>query len=57
MSFVEEEAVMNMAEEMVRRLFQETLQCELPASFQRMTYDQAMASYGLEATKKLLRCL
>ncbi len=48
MSFVEEEAVMNMAEEMVRKLFQETLNYELPASFQRMTYDEAIASYGLD---------
>ncbi len=48
MSFVEEEAIMNMAEEMIRRLFKETLQIKLPEKFERMTYDRAMDLYGVD---------
>lgn len=48
MSFVEEDAVMNMAEGMIRRLFKETLQIKLPEKFERMTYDYAMDLYGVD---------
>jgi aspartyl-tRNA synthetase len=48
MSFVEEQDVMTMAEGMIQAVFKETLGVELPASFERMTYDQAMATYGVD---------
>ncbi|MBF0480088.1 MAG: aspartate--tRNA ligase [Desulfovibrionaceae bacterium] len=48
MSFVEEEAVMSMAEGLVRTLFRETIGVNLPEPFPRMTYGQAMAEYGLD---------
>jgi aspartyl-tRNA synthetase len=48
MSFVEEDQVMAMAEELVRTLFQETVGANLPNPFPRMTYQTAMADYGLD---------
>lgn len=46
MSFVDEEAVMGTMEAMIRHLFKETMDVELPASFPRMTYADAMHRYG-----------
>ncbi len=48
MSFVNEEKVMGMAEEMVRTVFKETIETELPSSFPRMTYADAMRDYGCD---------
>ena len=48
MSFVDEEQVMDMAEGMVRTLFQECLDVALPNPFPRITYDEAMRDYGLD---------
>ncbi|WP_300158317.1 aspartate--tRNA ligase [Solidesulfovibrio sp.] len=48
MSFVDEEQVMDMAETMIRTLFRECLDHELPNPFPRMTYQQAMAEYGVD---------
>ena len=48
MSFVDEEQVMDMAEGMVRALFRECLDVDLPAPFPRMTYDDAIRDYGLD---------
>jgi aspartyl-tRNA synthetase len=48
MSFVEEEDVMSMAEGMIRAVFRDTLGVEIPATFERMTYDQAMETYGVD---------
>jgi len=48
MSFVDEEQVMDMAETMIRTLFSECLDKELPTPFPRMTYDAAMRDYGLD---------
>ena len=48
MSFVDEEQVMDMAETMIRTLFGECLDKELPTPFPRMTYDDAMRDYGLD---------
>ena len=44
-SFVEEEDIMAVAESMVRSLFRDLLQVELPA-FPRMTFEEAMRRYG-----------
>ncbi len=48
MSFVEEEDVMSMAEGMMQAVFKDTLGVELLAPFERMTYDEAMATYGVD---------
>jgi len=48
MSFVDQEQVMDMAETMIRRLFKETLDIELPDPFPRMTWAKAMADYGVD---------
>ncbi|PRY71278.1 aspartate--tRNA ligase [Halomonas ventosae] len=44
-SFVEEEDIMSITEAMVRQLFQEVLDVELPA-FPRMPYAEAMSRFG-----------
>ena len=46
MSFVDEEAVMGAMESMLRHLFKETMDIELPESFPRMRYAEAMQRYG-----------
>lgn len=46
MSFVDEEDVMGAMEGMLRHLFKETMDVELPATFPRMTYADAMHRYG-----------
>ncbi|MGE4290927.1 MAG: aspartate--tRNA ligase [Desulfovibrio sp.] len=48
MSFVDEEIVQDMAENMVRTLFRETMEIELPDPFPRMTYADAMRDYGVD---------
>ena len=46
MSFVDEADVMSTMEGLVRHLFQEALDVELPATFPRMTYAEAMQRFG-----------
>ncbi len=46
MSFVDEERVTGEMEAMIRHLFKETMDVELPAIFPRMTYADAMHRYG-----------
>ena len=48
MSFVSEGQIMDMAENMVRTLFTETLGQDLPPTFPRMTFAQAMDEYGVD---------
>lgn len=48
LSFVEQNQVMDLAERMIRHVFQKTLDVSLPDPFPRLTYDQAMADYGLD---------
>ncbi|MGD8933164.1 MAG: aspartate--tRNA ligase [Gammaproteobacteria bacterium] len=45
-SFMGEEAVMEINEEMIRGLFREVLQVDLPNPFPRMTYAEAMSRFG-----------
>ena len=45
-SFVDEEAIMSITENMVRGLFKQVLNVELPATFERMPYSEAMARFG-----------
>jgi len=46
MSFVDEEAVMGTMEGMIRHLFKETMEIDLPTPFPRMSYAEAMQRYG-----------
>ncbi len=48
MSFVDEEAVMTMAEGLVARVFKDALGKELSLPLPRMTYADAMAKYGVD---------
>lgn len=46
MSFIEENDIMNLMEEMIRELFKSILNVTLPYPFPRMTYQEAMARFG-----------
>lgn len=46
MSFIDEEAVMGMMENLMRQLFKEVMDVELPAPFPRMSYAEAMLRFG-----------
>lgn len=46
MSFVDEEDIMNLMENMIRGLFKATIDVELPDSLPRMTYQEAMRRFG-----------
>ncbi len=46
MSFVDESDITNMMEDLMRHLFRETLNTELPNPFPRMSYAEAMQRYG-----------
>ncbi len=48
MSFVDEERIMGMAENMVRTMFREAAGVALPDVFPRMTFAEAMRDYGLD---------
>lgn len=48
MSFVDEEAVMTNTEALMQKLMRETVGREIEASFRRMTYDEAMKTYGTD---------
>jgi len=47
-SFLNEEQIMTLMEQMIRELFAEVLQVELPNPFPRMTFAEAMARYGVD---------
>ncbi|MDR2876620.1 MAG: aspartate--tRNA ligase [Chromatiales bacterium] len=47
-SFIDEEALMSLMEEMIRRLFVEVVGVELPAPFPRMTWIDAMSRFGID---------
>jgi len=48
MSFVDEEQIMFMAENMVRTMFKEAADVALPDAFPRMTFAEAMRDYGVD---------
>lgn len=48
MSFVGEEDVMNISEGMLQSLFKDVLDIKLSLPFPRLTYDEAIARYGLD---------
>lgn len=45
-SFMDEDEIMALNEEMIRQLYKEVLDVDLPAPFPRMSYEEAMARYG-----------
>ncbi len=48
MSFVTQEDIFKLIENLFVHLFKETINCELPASFPRLTYYEAMDKYGCD---------
>ncbi len=48
MSFVDEEAVMGMAEKLMAKVFKECMGRDLALPFPRMTYERAMGEYGVD---------
>ncbi len=54
MSFIDEEQIMSLMEEMIREVFRETLGVELPDPFPRMSYAEAMRRFGSDRPD--LRC-
>jgi len=48
MSFVGEEDIMAISEQMMQRVFKDVLDIEVKPPFPRLTYDEAMARYGLD---------
>ncbi len=47
-SFVDEEVIMTLMEDMIRRLFREVRSEELPDPFPRMTHAEAVARFGID---------
>lgn len=47
-SFMDENSIMNLLEEMVRQLFAVTLNVTLPNPFPKMTHKEAMARFGID---------
>lgn len=45
-SFIGEEQIMSMTEEMMRQVFSKVLNVDLPNPFPRMTYDEAISRFG-----------
>lgn len=45
-SFMDEQAITDLMEQMIRELFQKTLNVELPNPFPRLTHEEAMRRYG-----------
>lgn len=45
-SFIDEKTLMNLMEDMVRRLFKQTADADFPAQFPVISYAEAMAKYG-----------
>lgn len=48
LSFVDQEQVMQLAEKMIRHVFRETLDRELPEPFPRLSWAEAISAYGLD---------
>jgi len=47
-SFMTEDEIMNIMEEMIRQLFAQVISVELPAEFPRMSYQEAMSRFGID---------
>jgi aspartyl-tRNA synthetase len=47
-SFMNEDEIMNVMEEMIRQLFAKVIDVELDAKFPRMSYQEAVSKYGID---------
>ena len=47
-SFIDENYIMNLMEALIRQVFKETLNVELPDPFLRMSYEEAIARFGID---------
>ena len=47
-SFLDEDGVMNLVEEMIRTMFKSVLNVDLPNPFPRMSYDESMRRFGCD---------
>lgn len=47
-SFMSQNEIMELMEEMIRRLFSEVMDVKLPNPFPRMTYEEAMSRFGID---------
>ncbi|MEQ1546722.1 aspartate--tRNA ligase [Methyloglobulus sp.] len=47
-SFMNEDEIMNVMEEMIRQLFAKVINVELDAKFPRMSYQEAVSKYGID---------
>lgn len=47
-SFMDEEGIMHLMEDMIRKLFLEILKVDLPSPIPRMTYREAMSRFGID---------
>jgi len=48
MSFIDEAQIMSLMEELLRTLFSESIDVDLPAEFPRMTWDESMRRFGTD---------
>jgi len=48
MSFVEEKDIRDLMETLIRQLFKDFIQVELPAEFPVLTYEEAISKYGID---------
>lgn len=48
-AFLDEQAIMDMMEELIRETFKVTMEADLPEPFPRLTYSEAMDRYGSDA--------
>ena len=53
-SFVNQEDIIGLIEGLLARIFKESLQTEIPASFDRLTYQDAMNTYGSDKPDRRL---
>lgn len=47
-SFVKEDDIISLVEELLGRIFKESIEASIPTSFDRITYDDAMNTYGTD---------
>ncbi len=48
-SFMHEEAIMNMTEELIRQIFLDVMKIELPSPFPRLTHKEAITRFGTDS--------
>ena len=60
-SFVEQDDIVTLVEQLLGRIFKESIDADIPTSFDRITYDEAMNTYGSDKPDRrfgfTLQCL